>query len=99
VTDDGTPSRGAMRSFTVVVLETNNAPLQAAIADQTIAEGETLTLTNSASDSDIPANLLTFSLETNAPPGAAIDSATGVFTWTPTEEQGPSTNFITVIVT
>ncbi|MCC7018063.1 MAG: putative Ig domain-containing protein, partial [Rhodospirillales bacterium] len=35
-----------------------------------------------------PANDLTFSL-IGAPLGASIDPDTGVFTWTPTEAQGP----------
>ncbi|PYI89890.1 MAG: hypothetical protein DME26_00045 [Verrucomicrobia bacterium] len=39
-----------------------------------------------------------YSLE-NAPTGATIDPATGVFSWTPTEAQGPSTNDIVVRVT
>src|SRR5690606_23631310 len=34
-----------------------------------------------------------------APEGAAIDPQTGVFTWTPTEDQTPAVYFITVRVT
>jgi uncharacterized repeat protein (TIGR01451 family) len=99
VTDDGTPNLSASQSFTVVVLETNSPPVLAPIADQTITEGFLLTVTNSATDPDIPANILTFSLGTNAPAGAAINPTNGLFTWTPSEAQGPSTNLITVIVT
>jgi uncharacterized repeat protein (TIGR01451 family) len=99
VTDDGEPSLSAMQSFTVVVNEVNEAPVLAAIADQIVLEGETLIVIAEASDADIPPNVLTFSLGTNAPAGASIDPVTGVFTWTPTEEQGPGTNLITIIVT
>ena len=35
---------------------------------------------------------------TGAPDGAAIDPLTGVFTWTPTEAQGPQTYTVTVRV-
>jgi len=56
-----------------------------------------LTFTATATDSDIPANTLTFSLA-GAPEGALIDSSTGIFTWTPTEAQGPDTHSFTVVV-
>jgi hypothetical protein len=46
------------------------------------------TFTATATDSDLPAQALTFSL-VSAPPGAAIDASTGAFSWTPTEAQGP----------
>src|SRR5206468_2360305 len=61
-----------------------------------MAELTTLTVTNTAQDSDIPANLLSYQLV--GPSGATIDT-NGVITWTPTEVQGPGTNLITTIVT
>src|SRR5947208_3964094 len=64
-----------------------------------INELGTLVVTNTATDEDLPANPLTFSLEPGAPAGASINLTNGVFTWTPTEAQGPSTNLITVRVT
>src|SRR5207245_9083135 len=64
---------------------------------QTINELTTLTVTNSATDPDIPANTLTFALVAG-PSGMTLDPATGVLTWTPSEAQGPSTNVITVRV-
>src|SRR6266516_611418 len=67
-------------------------------ANQTINELSTLVLTNTASDPDLPANTLTFSL-VSGPSGVVLDSKTGVLSWTPTEAQGPSTNVITVRVT
>jgi hypothetical protein len=82
----------------IVVNEVNVAPVLTVPADQTINELTTLTVTNSATDADIPANTLTFSL-VSAPQGVTLDSATGVLAWTPTEAQGPSTNVIMVKVT
>src|SRR5262249_37502578 len=99
VLDDGSPNLSASQSFNIIVLKTNSAPVLAPIADQIVTEGILLTVTNSASDSDIPANILTFSLGTNCPAGAAINPTNGLFTWTPSEMQGPSTNVITIIVT
>jgi uncharacterized repeat protein (TIGR01451 family) len=98
VTDNGAPQLSATNSFLVLVTEVNSAPSLAPITDRTIVEGDLLVITNSASDADIPANTLTFSLGTNAPVGASIDPTNGVFTWTPNEAQGPSTNVITVSV-
>ena len=65
--------------------------------NRTIAELTLLTVTNAASDGDIPANALTYQL-INPPAGAVIDT-NGVITWTPTEAQGPGTNTITTVVT
>ena len=99
VTDDGSPPASDTRSFNVVVTEVNRAPVLTVPADQTINELSTLVVTNSATDADLPANTLTFSLEPGAPDGASINPTNGVFTWTPTEAQGPGTNVITVRVT
>src|SRR5262249_13940562 len=84
-----------LRAFTGGVAEEYRGLVLRVPADQVINELSTLMLTNTATDPDLPANTLTFSLEPGAPTGASIDSATGVFSWTPTEAQGPSTNLIT----
>src|SRR5205807_2253325 len=57
------------------------------------------TFTATATDPDLPANTLTFSLSGTVPEGAAIDASTGVFTWTPTEAQGPGDYTFQVRVT
>ena len=67
----------------------NTAPVLAAIPPQATREGVPLTFTASATDADIPADSLTYSL-IGAPAGALIHAATGVFAWTPTESQGPA---------
>ncbi len=92
--DGGTASR----SFLLTVLPVNHPPVLAPIPDQRIHQGTALAITNTATDADLPPNLLTYSLS-NAPPGAAIDSASGVFTWTPAPEEINRTNLITVLVT
>jgi hypothetical protein len=99
VSDNGIPQSSTTNSFTVVVNEVNSAPSLATIPDRTIVEGDLLVITNSATDSDLPVNALTFSLQTNAPAGAQINPTNGIFTWIPTEAQGPSTNQITIRVT
>jgi hypothetical protein len=47
-----------------------------------VVEGSVLTFTVSASDADLPAQALSYSL-VGAPVGAGINSTTGVFSWTP----------------
>ena len=98
VTDDGLPPLSATQSFSVTVLASNNPPVLALIADQTVYALTTLLLTNSATDPDLAAQTLTFSLDAGAPAGASIGPTNGVFVWTPTDPQA-GTNSITVRVT
>jgi hypothetical protein len=97
VTDNAFPPLSATNSFTVTVAEVNSAPVLPSQAARTITELATLTVTNTASDGDIPVNGLSYTL-LGGPSGAQI-SASGIITWTPTEAQGPSTNAFTTVVT
>jgi uncharacterized delta-60 repeat protein len=99
VTDNGSPPLSATNRFTVIVLEVNNAPVLSPISDQIAFAGFQLIVTNSATDTDFPANILTFRLEPGAPALAAIDPSTGLFTWRPATDQMPGTNTVTVRVT
>jgi Flp pilus assembly protein TadG len=51
-----------------------------------------------ASDSDTPAQTLTFSL-TSSPTNSTLDPTSGVFAWRPNVNQANSTNPISVVVT
>jgi hypothetical protein len=97
VIDDGTPPLSATNSFTVSVEEINSAPILPTLSDLTITGLTALTVTNTATDSDQPANSLSYSL-LEAPTSATIDSD-GIITWTPTIAQVPSTNVFTTEVT
>jgi uncharacterized repeat protein (TIGR03803 family) len=97
VTDNGQPSLSATQSFSVVVLPTNNPPVLAAIANQTITVGTQLVITNRATDPDSPPQVLSFSLGNGAAANATIDPASGVFSWTPTAAQ-VGTNAFRVVV-
>ncbi len=81
---------------TIAVNPVNDPPVLPAQADRTVAELETLVVTNAASDVDLPPDILTYSL-LNSPVGAAIDD-NGVITWTPSLTQGPTTNTFTTVV-
>jgi hypothetical protein len=83
-------------SAQLVVL--NTAPTLGAIVNRTVDEETLLSITASATDQDLPAQTLTYSLAT-APAGMAINPTTGQISWTPTEAQGPGTYNVTVRVT
>jgi hypothetical protein len=74
----------------------NHAPVLDPIANCVVNEGTFLTFTNRATDVDN--DTLTFSL-VNAPACASVHPTTGVFTWIPTEAEGPGFYTITVRVT
>src|SRR5437016_5350850 len=84
VTDNASPPLTDVRSFTIIVTEVNRPPVLTVPADQIIDELSALVVTNTATDPDLPANTLTFSLEPDAPAGTSINATNGVFTWTPT---------------
>jgi hypothetical protein len=99
VRDNGTPALNASETISVTVHEVNRAPVLNPIANQQVTLGNTLNFTATASDPDLPANALTFSLDSGAPSGATIHPSTGVFTWTPQASQAPSTNNVTARIT
>jgi hypothetical protein len=68
----------------VTVNEVNTAPVLNSIGNKTFIVGVPVTFTASATDADVPANTLTFSLGAGAPAGATINGTTGAFSWTPT---------------
>jgi len=98
VTDNGTPNLNDFETIEVTVGEVNVAPVLGSIGEKSVDEGSLLSFTASAADQDTPANTLTFSLDAGAPSGASINANSGVFTWTPTEAQGPGTFNVTVRV-
>lgn len=95
VVSDGIDS--VTNQFVVVVTEENSPPTLPALPDVAATEKAMLTVTNTATDLDVPVNVLSYSL-TESPQGAAMD-ANGIITWTPDESQGGSTNIFTTVVT
>jgi hypothetical protein len=100
VTDNGIPSLSATAVVQVVVIEVNSPPILDAPPKPTftINERQWLVFTNRAYDLDLPRQGLFFSLGPGSPAGAVIDPLTGVFSWRPTEIQGPSTNQLLITV-
>jgi len=81
----------------VVVQEVNSPPILPAQTNRTVSGLASLVVTNMAPDTDIPANPLTYVLQTG--PSNAVIDASGIITWTPVVAQVPSTNVFTTVVT
>lgn len=78
---------------------TNVDPVLDLIGNRTVDELAELTFAATASDADIPPQALTFALDAPALAlGMSIDSSSGVFSWTPSEIQGPGTYNATITV-
>jgi hypothetical protein len=98
-TESNPPNLSSAVTFGVVVTEKNQAPTLAPLADVSAVEGRRIRLQAQGSDSDLPAQTLTYSLLPGAPSAATIDAATGRFDWLVDPDFGASTNTISVQVT
>lgn len=87
-------NNSASAVYTVTAI--NNAPVLSAIGNQTIEATNTLTFTANATDVD-PASTIFYSIGAASPVGAAINSVTGDFSWTPSEAQGGAVYTVTII--
>ena len=92
------PLLSATNTYTIIVNEVNSAPELTVPAMQIVCELATLTVTNIATDTDLPPNDLTFAMVAG-PSGAVLDPSSGVLTWTPTQQYVSTTNIIIVRVT
>jgi len=96
VTDNGTPPLSATNSFTVIVNEVNVAPALPVIAQTNVNELTLLTVTNTATDSNIH-SMVGYALV--SPLTGMSISTSGIITWTPSQAQSPGTNTITTVAT
>lgn len=76
----------------------NTAPALAAVTDRVAAAGVWLTVTNTASDADEPAQALVFTL-VQGPDFATLGPTSGVWTWRPAVAQAGFTHTVRVAVT
>lgn len=77
----------------------NHAPVFTTVAPISINEAGALNVVVSATDSDQPAQTLTYSLGANAPSGLSINSTTGAVTWLAPDSSGEDLYLVTVIAT
>lgn len=92
-------SSGGQGIYRADLMAGNHPPVPGAISNRTVHAGSLVSLTATATDPDLPADILTFTLDPGAPATADINPTDGVFTWTPGSESIGSTNAITVRVT
>jgi hypothetical protein len=85
-------------SYRIIVGEVNAAPELGALSDYAVNVGDTISFAATASDDDLPANTLTFSL-INPPPGATIVGSSGLFHWRAPTAWADTTNTVRVCVT
>lgn len=81
-------------TVTITVQEVNDRPILNLIGDKTVNELGNLNFYLTASDIDLPAQVLTFNA-VGLPAGATLDRLTGQFKWKPTEAQGPGNYEVT----
>jgi len=99
VTDNNLPQLNDSKTFQVTVNEVNLPPVLTAISNHFVHAGMAFTFTNTASDPDLPANVLSYSLEPGAPAGATMQPLSGVFAWQTSGIDTGTTNPVTVRVT
>ena len=72
-------------------------PILTAISNQALVAGQNLNVTNSATDPNVPPQVLTWSIQPTVA-GLTINTNTGVINWRPTIAQSPATNAFSVVV-
>jgi cold shock CspA family protein len=98
VKDNGSPRLQASRSFSWQVTQGNHAPVLAPLSEQRPNASGVVRFTPDASDAD-PGDSLNYWLADGidaVPSGATIDSVSGRFTWTPSDDQHDATYRINV---
>jgi pectate lyase len=88
---------GTYADVTPTTFAGNTPPTLQPISDRTINVGYNLSITNNATDSDVPAQTLTYTLPTG-PAGATINSSNGIVNWRPDVSFAGSVNAFSVVV-
>ena len=82
---------------TEIGLLMNHAPMAAPVSDAAILAGRTLLVTNTATDPDLPAQTLRWSL-LNSAAGVSLNATNGQLVWRPAINQAGTTNLLTLRV-
>lgn len=82
VTDSGNPALDDAETFTITVNEVNSPPQLDNPGNKSGNTGQQLSFTLSATDPDLPTNMLSYTISSGLQAGMTLNSATGQFTWT-----------------
>jgi autotransporter-associated beta strand protein len=82
----------------IVLADANVPPVLAPVASRTLPAGQWLVVTNSATDTNLPVQTLTFSTPV-APSGTTINATNGLLQWRPTVAQAGAPHHFSVVVT
>ncbi|MGD0614588.1 MAG: putative Ig domain-containing protein [Verrucomicrobiota bacterium] len=86
-----------MTTLRIPVVVPNTPPVLASIPNQTVNVGQTVAFTASATDTDQPPQILTFSL-LSGPSDATLNSTNGAFSWLPFATDANTSNYFTLKV-
>ena len=92
--NDGTVDSN-IATVSITVNSVNDNPVLSGVSNKTVGELSNLSFT--VSSTDVDGGTPSYSLS-SAPAGASIGSSNGVFSWTPTEAQGPGSYTFSVVV-
>ncbi len=90
-------SRPLTNAEIAAMVPANSAPVLSAVTNRTVNPGFNLSITNTATDANLPWQALTYSL-IQGPVGSELNPQTGVFTWRPTMAQAGTTNAVSIRV-
>jgi Bacterial Ig domain/Calcineurin-like phosphoesterase/Immunoglobulin domain/Fibronectin type III domain len=93
------PRGGTASALVTIEISSNTAPSIQPIPDVIASVLTPVVIQNVASDSNVPSDNLAYALGSGAPANAYLDTNEGLFIWTPTRDQAPATNAITLKVT
>jgi cold shock CspA family protein len=97
VTDSGSPALSDVESFEITVAEVNTAPTLSFIPDQANGIGDSVSLQVNGSDSDTPADTLTYSA-VGLPGGVSINPVSGLVSGTIPSSAAQSNSTVTITV-
>lgn len=95
--NDGKINAAVNQTVTVTVKDINEPPAVNSPANQSVNESQTLAFTLAAADADVSGGIpdaITFSVVSGLKPGMLFASATGAFSWTPSETQDGQHNVV-----
>src|SRR5258707_12959643 len=94
VTDDGSPPLSDSKTLSVSLSEVNSAPQIFFTPEWNVQAGTLGSFSVTASAPDLPAQVMTFSIDPGGPVGPTVESATRPFSGAPGDESAGTNNML-----